>query len=134
MLSNLRRRSTSLFGTALSLALVLLVATTVSAQGQSAGVNDGHGKEWMHLPSTAGVSWNATAQACPQDGIAPCEGTIAGRDVNKWVWATDSQVLQLLSYFDTDLLTNRFVEGFAHFGSAQSFLSAFRPTHSFCIT
>ena len=118
----------------LMMALVLVFAAPVSSQAQAAGVNDGHGKEWMQLPATAGVSWNATAQACPQDGVTACVGSIAGRNVNEWVWATDSQVLQLFSYFDPDLLTNRSVEGMAHFGSAQSFLSAFQPTQSFCIT
>jgi hypothetical protein len=88
----------------------------------------------MQLPSTAGLSWNTTAQACPQDGVTACTGTIAGRNVNDWVWATDAQVLQLFGYFDPDVLTNRSVEGMAHFGTAQSFLSSFQATQSFCIT
>lgn len=124
------------FGSAFSLALLMFGSAVVSQAQSATGFNDGHGKEWMQLPATVGVSWNATAQACPQDGATPCAGAIAGRNVNDWVWATDAQVLQLFSYFDADMLTNRSVEGLAHFGTAQSFLSPaiFQPTQSFCIT
>ena len=124
----------TLLGRVLSLALLALVAAPAISQAQTAGVNDGHGKEWMQLPATVGLSWNATAQACPQDGVNACVGSIAGRNVNEWVWATDSQVLQLFSYFEPAVLDSRGVGGLASFGSAQSFLSAFQPTHSFCIT
>jgi hypothetical protein len=114
----------------------LMVTARMTAQAQSGTFNDGHGKEWLQLPATAGISWNATAQVCPQDGLTGCSGSIEGRNVNEWVWATDTQVLQLFSYFDQDLATNRSAEGMAHFGTAQSFLSGstFQPTHSFCIT
>jgi len=113
---------------------VLLAATPMIAEGQSATVNDGHGKEWLQLPATAGVSWNETAQVCPQDGVTPCTGAIGGRNVNRWIWATDAQVLQLFSLYDADLQTNRSVEGLAHFFPANTFLSTFRPTQSFCLT
>ncbi|HEY8188974.1 MAG TPA: hypothetical protein VIF64_23100 [Pyrinomonadaceae bacterium] len=128
---------TKLVGAAHSLALLVLVlfgAPIISRAQSAVGVNDGHGKEWMQLTATAGVSWNATAQVCPQDRANACVGPIAGRNVNDWIWATDSQVLQLFSYFDPDILSSRSVEGLAHFGTAQSFLSAFQPTQSFCIT
>jgi hypothetical protein len=121
-------------GTMLSLALLMLVAVPLTARGQSPSVNDGHGKEWLQLTATGGFSWNATAQICPQDGATPCAGAIAGRNLNEWIWATDSQVQQLFSYYDPDMATNRSVEGGTHFGNAQAFLSAFQPTQSFCIT
>ena len=126
---------TRLFGNILSLALLVpgLFAAPVIAQAQST-INDGHGKEWRQLPATAGLSWNQTAQACPQDGATACAGSVAGRNLDDWVWATDSQVLQLFSYFEPAMETNRSVSGLAYFGSAQSFLSAFQPTQSFCIT
>ena len=112
---------------------VLLLAAGATSIVQ-AGVNDGNGKEWMQLPTTVGLSWTQTAQVCPQDGLNACVGAVAGRNLIDWVWATDSQVLQLWSYFDPALLTSRAVEGLAYFGSAQSFLSAFQPTQSSCIT
>jgi hypothetical protein len=68
--------------------------------------------------------------------VNACVGSVAGRNVDGWIWGTDSQVLQLFSYFDPDLASSRSVGGMEHFGTAQSFLSgsAFQPTHSFCIT
>ena len=122
------------FTKAIAVLLVAISATVGAVSAAQAGVNDGHGKEWMQLPPTVGLSWNQTALACPQDGATPCAGSIAGRNVNDWVWATDIQVLQLFSYFEPALLTSRSVGGLPYFGSAQSFLSAFQPTQSFCIT
>ena len=78
---------------------VLLLAAGATGTVQ-AGVDDGHGKEWMQLPATVGLSWNQTAQACPQDGVNACVGSVAGRNLDDWVWATDSQVLQLFGYFE----------------------------------
>ncbi len=112
--------------------VLLLMAGTIGLA--RAGVNDGRGKEWMQLPATVGLSWNATAQVCPQDGATACVGTAAGRNVNDWVWATDAQVLQLFSIFEPAMLTNRSVGGIAYFSTAELFLSAFQPTQSFCIT
>ena len=120
------KRSTLLIGVS------LLMAGTIGLA--RAGVNDGRGKEWMQLPPTVGLSWNATAQVCPQDGASACAGTAAGRNVNDWVWATDAQVLQLFSIFEPAMLTNRSVGGIAYFRTAELFLSAFQPTQSFCIT
>jgi large repetitive protein len=50
------------------------------------------------------------------------------------VWGTDSQVIELFSYFDPDVSGSGSAGGLAHFGAAQLFLSAFQPTQSFCIT
>jgi len=126
-----------LFGAALSAAALALIvfATPISKTHSTlAVVNDGHGKEWMQLPATAGLTWSQTAQACPQDGVTACAGSVAGRNINDWVWATDSQVLQLFSYFESTMPPDRSVEGLAYFGSAQSFLSAFQPTQELCLT
>src|SRR5215510_11402358 len=116
MRSNYRVRGFVLFS-------YLLISACVTAHAHSGNFNDGHGKEWLQLTATAGVSWNATAEVCPQDGVTACTGSIGSRNVNDWVWATDAQVLQLFSYFDQDLATNRSAEGLAHFFTAQSFLS-----------
>jgi hypothetical protein len=80
------------------------------------------------------LTWNAAAQACPQDGVTPCVGVVAGRNVGDWVWATDTQVLQLFSYYEPAMETNRSVGGMQYFFTAQTFLSAFQPTFSFCGT
>jgi hypothetical protein len=117
------------------IAICMLVVIAGAARiVQAAGFNDGNGKEWMQLQATVGLSWNETAQACPQDGVSACVGSVAGRNLNGWVWATDSQVLQLFNTFEPAILTSPSVGGMAFFGSAQSFLFAFQPTSSFCIT
>ena len=128
-------RRTRLFGVVFSASLLImaLFATPTILRGQS-GVNDGHGKVWMQLRPTMGLSWNATAQACPQDGVTPCVGLAAGRSVGDWVWATDAQVLQLFSYYEPAMATNRSVSGFQYFFTGQTFLSAFQPTFSSCQT
>src|SRR5262249_3797145 len=103
---------------------------------EAAGFNDGNGKEWMQLQGTVGLSWNQTAQACPQDGVSSCAGSAAGLNVKDWVWATDAQVAQLFGIFEPAILTAPTVEGMAQFGSAQQFLGpfAFQPTFSSCQT
>ncbi len=121
-------RRTGLFGTILSLALLALILLGTSSVS-TAQVNDQHGKEWMQLTSTRGVTWNQIAQSCPQDGVTACSGIYNG-----WVWATDTQVLELMSYYEPAMATNRGVGGMQYFFSAQNFLSAFQPTFSFCGT
>lgn len=115
------------------LAITIFAASAVT-KSQTAPVNDGHGKEWMQLQGSLGMSWNQVAQICPQDGMTPCSGVAAGRSFNEWVWATDLQVLQLFSYYEPAMETNRSVGGMQYFFTAQTFLSAFRPTFSFCGT
>ena len=72
-------RST-LFSAAISwaaLALIVFAAPVSKTHSTLAVVNDGHGKIWMQLPATAGLTWNQTAQACPQDGVHACVGSVA---------------------------------------------------------
>src|SRR5689334_8935907 len=119
---------------AICVLLVVMAGTTRTVQ--AAGFNDGNGKEWMQLPGTVGLSWNQVAQACPQDGVNACTGSVDGLNLKDWVWATDAQVVQLFSTFEPAILTSPTVEGMAQFGSAQSFLSpsVFQPTFSSCQT
>ena len=115
---------------------VLAVIAGTTGMVEAANFNDGNGKEWRQLPGTVGLSWNQVAQACPQDGATSCVGSVAGVNLNDWVWATDAQVVQLFSLFEPAILTSPTVEGMAQFGSAQSFLSgtAFQPIFSSCQT
>ncbi len=114
---------TSFFGSVALFVLILLITGVVS----NAQVNDGHGKEWRQLTTTQGMTWNQVAQNCPQDGITPCHGTLSG-----WTWATDAQVLQLMSYTEPAMATSRSVNGAQFFNSANSFLTIFTPTASGC--
>lgn len=109
---------------ALPLLLVLLAA---SAGAQT--VNDGQGKEWQQFKPYAGVSWDALAVNCPQDGATPCR--LADGRPGEWIWATGPQVLQLMSYWAPELATQSSSNNpFA----AESFLSTFQPMFSFCGT
>ena len=118
--------------TTLSMIMVLVVfGTTRAAQ---AFVDDVHGKEWRQLTDTIGLSWDEIAQLCPQDGASACVGSVGGIDLTDWVWATDSQAIELFSYFEPDILTNPAVSGQQYFFTANAFLNAFQPTFSFAIT
>jgi hypothetical protein len=109
-----------------------LFSTVSGAQG--APVNDGQGKEWRQLADTVAMSWNEVAQVCPRDGISPCSGAVAGRDLTGWVWATDGQVIELFSYYTPDILATTTVEGLPYFFPGMAFLSSFRPTFSAFLT
>jgi len=84
-------------------ALVVIAGTT--GMVEAANFNDGNGKEWRQ-PGNVGLSWSQVAQACPQDGATSCVGSVAGVNLNDWVWATDAQVLQLFSIFEPAILTS----------------------------
>ena len=98
-----------------------LISFSIIAEAQTVTtVNDGHGKEWK-LPQSVGLSWNQAAALCPQDGASRCTGAL-----DNWIWATDEQVLQLMSYYEPAMLANRSVSGFAYSTSANTFLTAFQ--------
>ena len=112
--------------------LCSITAFQSSAQVAGTGVNDGHGAEWRQPKDTVGVTWNQLAAVCSQDGRASCAGAAAGVNVSGWVWATDAQVLNLLSYTEPALSTSRSVSGLAYFSTAQTFLGLLMPTSSAC--
>ena len=102
-----------------------LISFSVISQAQTfTNVNDGHGKEWR-LPQFIGLSWNQAATVCPQDGVSRCSGSVGGANLDNWTWATDEQVLQLMSYYEPAMLTNRSVSGFQYSTSAGNFLNEF---------
>jgi hypothetical protein len=121
-----------LFGAFLLFAFLMLTFPDNLQAQIRPNVSDGHGKEWMQITSSPRTSWDQIAVNCPQDGITPC----TGGGMNDWVWATDLQVLQLMSYYEPALLTQRAVSGPGAFFSAENFLSgtSFQPTFSFCGT
>jgi hypothetical protein len=106
------------------LSLGLFTLSIISQAQVAPTVNDGHGKEWR-MPQATFLSWNQTATICPQDGVSRCSGAIGTQDLDNWVWATDEQVLQLMSYYEPAMLTNRSVTGFQYSTGAGNFLNAF---------
>jgi hypothetical protein len=125
-------RSKMFFGSFILLAFLMLTFSDKLQAQIRPNVNDGQGKEWLQITSSPRTSWNTIAQYCPQDGVTPC----TGGGMNDWVWATDTQVLQLMSQYEPALLTVRAVGGPGAFFSAENFLAgtAFQPTFSFCGT
>lgn len=49
--------------------------------------------EWVQPSEFAGLTWNDVNSVCPGGA---CNGTLAGRDVSGWRWATRSEVGNLL--------------------------------------
>jgi hypothetical protein len=81
-------------------AACLFAASAASAQTY----NDGHGREWRQLPSTIDLTWNDVATVCPTDGVTPGAGSVGGRDLTGWTWATPDQVALLFSYFMPEII------------------------------
>lgn len=94
----------------------------------AANVSDGQGAIWRQLTETVGLSWDQVAAVCPRDGMSPCWATIAGRDLNGWVWATDVQVTQLLARYAPAIATTPTLSGPAADAGVTAFFAAFSPT------
>ena len=94
---------------------MMFVASVCVSVGASSAIaqhyNDGQGKEWRHVPSTMGLSWNQVATVCPTDGATPCSGVVAGRDMNGWRWGTREQVQRLFAGFVPEIMTANCVGG-----------------------
>ncbi|MFN0147135.1 MAG: calcium-binding protein [Dehalococcoidia bacterium] len=71
------------------------------------------------------------ATVCPQDGLTQCSGSVGGRDLTGWTWATGDQLLALLQQFDPTISWANPVVGL---GGGIGFLNVFRPTAWFANT
>ena len=107
---------------------MLAAGVVLLATNAAAGVDDKSGREWRQLIETTGPSSTLIASVCPRDGATACTGTVGSRNLTGWVWATEPQVTQLLSYYTPDILTNRVLNGAGYFGAATAFLTDFTPT------
>lgn len=95
---------------------------------------DTRGKEWLQVNRFLNTSWNQIAAICPTDGVTPCSGSIAGTDLTGWVWASQSDVRTLMSYWVPEILTTDAVGGSAYVLQALTFLEAIRPTWQYYTT
>ena len=67
------------------------------------------------------------ASVCPRDGSTPCAGSIGGKNLTGWVWATDAQVLDLMDNYEPTLsATNPSVSGPGYFLPAINFHNVMR--------
>ena len=90
------------------------------------------GREWRELYETTGLSWTEVASVCPTDGATPCSGTVGGRNLTGWTWATAGQVRDLLDDYAPGLTTADppVVTGIDGFWGGISFLGVMRWTTS----
>ena len=63
------------------------------------------GREWRELFETTGLSWSEVASVCPTDGATACSGTVGGRNLTGWTWATAGQVRDLMDDYAPGLAT-----------------------------
>ncbi len=88
------------------------------------------GREWRELFETTGLSWTEVASVCPTDGATACSGTVRGRNLTGWTWATAGQVRDLLDDYAPGLTTAEppVVSGIEGFWGGISFLAVMRWT------
>ncbi len=88
------------------------------------------GREWRELYETTGLSWSDIASVCPTDGATACSGTVGGRNLTGWTWATAGQVRDLLDDYAPGLATAEppVVSGIEGFWGGISFLAVMRWT------
>jgi Ca2+-binding RTX toxin-like protein len=86
-------------------------------------------KEWRQVYETTGLTWSQVASVCPRDGATPCSGSVAGKNLSGWVWATAEQVLGLMdNYVPTLSMENPSVSGPEYMLPAAGFLGVMRWT------
>ena len=114
------------------LALVTLFVGGLTAVGAptSTAAPTVDGREWRELFETTGLSWSEVASVCPTDGATACSGTVRGRNLTGWTWATAGQVRDLLDGYAPGLTTAEppVVSGIDGFWGGISFLAVMRWT------
>ncbi len=65
-------------------------------------------------------------------GVSRCSGTVGGKDLIGWIWATSDQVVDVLGLCEPAILAADppSVSGFDQFGTANDFLTDMLPTFS----
>ncbi|HKP17715.1 MAG TPA: calcium-binding protein [Gaiellaceae bacterium] len=129
------RRGTLLAFLSLSFFAALLGGTPAAAVPPDP-VDEGNGREWRQLYETTGLTWNQIAQVCPRDGVTPCAGSVGPKVLTGWLWATATQVVELLDNYEPAIATASppIVAGPAYFLSASFFLGDMRWTRYFALT
>jgi hypothetical protein len=113
--------------------LIAILGMSAPLAGQALYV-DAQGREWRQLVDTTLLTWNDVAAVCPTDGLTPAAGPVGGANVTGWVWATRSQVAEMLSDFVPPLGLSPSVSGAGYVLNGLSFFGAFTPTWQFYTT
>lgn len=126
-------RNHSLFGRATLAALVLTLLCATESVGQVAYV-DAQGREWRQMAGTTGLTWNQVDAVCPSDGVTPCAGMVGGVNATGWVWATQTQVMELFSETVPEIAQASSVGGPGYVLQGLSFFGPFKPTFEYYTT
>jgi hypothetical protein len=119
--------------TSATLASFLAVAFCATAAAQAPYV-DAQGREWRQMPGTTSVTWNQLDAIFPNDGVTPAAGSLNGIDVTGYVWATRTQVMELLSGFLPEIADTPTIGGAAYVLPGLGFFGSFKPTFEFYST
>ncbi len=117
--------------------LMLTIGTSIAVSpAPASAAPTQEGKEWRELIDTVGLSRAAIATVCPTDGVTPCNGTVGGKNLTGWVWATAPQVLGLMDAYSPGLATLEppAVYGISGFFASSNFFGAMRPTGYIALT
>ncbi len=117
------RRSRALIGV-----IALLGSLGAVAVPSASAAPTENGREWRELYTTTGLSWSQVASVCPTDGVTACSGSVGGRDLTGWTWATAPQVRDLMLPYAPGLATADSVDGIDGFFGAAGFLGVMRWT------
>src|SRR5262245_39971601 len=82
--------------TRLALVALFVAATLPMGAEHSIAAPTVDGREWRELYETTGLSWSQVASVCPTDGQTACSGSVGGRNLAGWTWATADQVRDLM--------------------------------------
>ena len=113
-----------------ALLVVFLASLGTLSTASSSAAPTVDGREWRELYETTGLSWSQVASVCPTDGETPCSGTVGGKNLTGWTWATADQVRDLMDDHAPGLATADppMVSGIEGFWAAISFLGVMRWT------
>lgn len=114
-------------------AIVLMVVPIAESSAQAPHV-DAQGRQWRQMTGTTFRTWDQIDLLCPNDGITPCQGTLGGVDLTGYVWATRTQVLELLSEFLPEIADALTLGGPSYVLPGLGFFGPFKPTFEFYST
>ncbi|MCC7171444.1 MAG: hypothetical protein IT459_13435 [Planctomycetes bacterium] len=103
-------------------------ATTPRAADAQVAYVDAQGPQWRQMTGTTGLNWNQVDAVCPTAGGMPCSGLLGGGHTDGWVWATQMQVMELVSETVPEIADTPSVRGSAYDLHGLSFFGGFKPT------
>lgn len=115
-------------------AAVVFALTCLQTASAQVPYIDAQGREWRQMPGTTNSTWDQIDAVCPNDGFTPCAGSVGGVDLTGYVWATRTQVLELLSEFLPDIADELTLGGPAYTLPGLGFFGSFKPTFEFYTT